>query len=118
MDDADLIKLVERLVYLEARVAELEKRHATREVIGQVRGLEQHAVRRVEALEARAAALETQVAGVAQSGLLDKNFWTRVLTIAGYFAMVVFLGVLVLLILWGLMIMAALFLTPGGGAYL
>ena len=59
-------------------------------------------------------ALETQAAAVARSGLLDKNFWTRVLTVAGYMAMVAFLGVLGLLILWGLMIMAALFLTPGG----
>jgi hypothetical protein len=114
MDDSDVIKLVERLVYLEARVAELEKRHSTREVVGQVRGLEQHAVRRLEVLEARAATLEAQLAGVTRSGLLDKNFWTRVLAVAGYMAVVVFLGVLLVLILWGLMIMAALFLTPGG----
>ena len=114
MDDSEVIHLVERLVRLEARVAELEKRHSTREVIGQVRGLEQHAVRRLEALETRAGALETQVAGVMRSGLLDKNFWTRVLTIAGYLVAVVFLVLLVGLILWGLMIMAALFLLPGG----
>jgi hypothetical protein len=114
MDDADLIKLVERLVTLEARVAELEKRHSTREVIGQVRGLEQHAVRRVEALETQLTTLEAQVTGVAQSGLLNKNFWTRVLTVAGYLAVVALLGVLVVLILWGLMIMAALFQMPGG----
>ena len=118
MDDAEVVKLIERLVRLEARVAELEKRHATREVIGQVRGLEQHALRRVETLEARAGALETQLAGVARSGLLDRNFWTRVLTIAGYVAVVVGLGLLAGLILWGLLIMAALFLSPAGGGLL
>jgi hypothetical protein len=118
MDDSDVIKLVERLVLLEARVAELEKRHGTREVIGQVRGLEQHALRRVEALEARAEALETQVSGVARSGLLGPSFWTRVLTVAGYMAVVALLGLLALLILWGLFIMAALFLTPAGLTHL
>ena len=118
MDDSDVIKLVERLVRLEARIAELEKRHSTREVIGQVRGLEQHALTRLETLETRADRLETQVTEVARSGLLDKNFWTRVLTVAGYMAVVVLLGLLIVLILWGLMIMAALFLTPAGVTHL
>jgi hypothetical protein len=114
MDDSDVIKLVERVVHLEARVAELEKRHSTREVIGQMRGLEQYALRRLEALEARAGALEAQVAEVLRSRLLDRSFWMRVLAVAGYMAVVALLGVLALLILWGLLAMAALFLTPAG----
>ena len=114
MDDSDVIKLVERVVRLEARVAELEKRHSTREVIGQVRGLEQYALRRLEAVEARAGALEAQLAEIFRSRLLDRSFWTRVLAVAGYMAVVVLLGVLAVLILWGLLAMAALFLTPAG----
>lgn len=109
MDDGEIIKLVERLVQLEGRVAELEKRHSTREVIGQVRGLEQHTVRRLEVLEGRAEGLEAQVGSLARSGLLRPNFWTRVLTFAGYLLAVGFLVLLALLILWGLMVMAALF---------
>ena len=118
MDDSDVIKLVERVVRLEARVAELERRHSTREVIGQVRGLEQYALRRVEAVEARAGALEAQLAEVLRSRLLDRSFWMRVLVVAGYMAVVALLVVLAVLILWGLLAMAALFLSPAGVSHL
>lgn len=118
MDDSDVIKLVERVVRLEARVAELEKRHSTREVIGQVRGLEKYVLSRLEAVEARAAALETQLAEVLRSRLLDGSFWTRLLAVAGYMAVVALLAVLAVLILWGLLAMAALFLAPAGVSYL
>ncbi len=118
MDDSEIIKLVERLVRLESRVAELEKRHTPREVIGQVRGLEQHALRRVEALEARAGALEARSAEMTRSGLLDRSFWRRVLTVAGYMAVVLLVALLVVLILWGLLIMAAIFLAPAGVTHL
>ncbi len=118
MDDSDVIKLVERVVHLEARVAELEKRHSTREVIGQVRGLEQYALGRLEAVEARAAALEAQLTEVVRSRLLDRSFWTRVLAVAGYMAVVALMVVLAVLILWGLLAMAALFLAPAGVSHL
>lgn len=111
MDDSEIVKLVERVVRLEGRVAELEKRHTSREVIGQVRGLEQHVLRRLEALEAN-------WAEVARSGLLDKSFWRRVLTIAGYMAVVFLVVLLVVLILWGLLVMAAIFLPSAGVTYL
>jgi hypothetical protein len=111
MDDNEAVKLVERLFRLEARVAELEKRHSTREVISQVRGLEQHSVRRLEVLEARTAGLEGRIDGLARSGLLDKNFWRRVVVFAGYLLLATaLLLLLILLVLWGLMLLDSLFL--------
>ncbi len=115
MDDGEIIKLVERVVQLEGRVAELEKRHATREVIGQVRGLEQHAVRRLEALEGRAAELEGRVGAALRSGLLSPNPWTRTLTVGAYVLAGLGLVGLGLLILWGLMILAALLMSQSVG---